>query len=176
LEHYQFYLVAHSKFHPNGQTSACISRHRNRLSKKLHKTLKELTFRLVPNFHSLSPKEKNLSRFLTFTTVEGLSTNDLPKMTTHFNILIGNLPKEVTKEVLEKEFVEIWAKEMEESPRFWIESVQNFEQKNGDEDPLRAVSGYIVKDGYKDKSKSWDVNGFWDVPNTFIPHDALLGK
>lgn len=176
LEHYQFYLVAHSKFHPNGQSIGCINRHRNRLSDKLSKTLKELTFRLVPNFHSLSPNEKKLSRFLTFTTIEGLNPNDIQSMTTHFNILVGNLPCEVTKEILEKEFLNIWAKEMKESNRFWIEDAQNLEKQNGDEDPLRAVNGYIVKDGYKDKSKSWDVSGFWDVQNTFIPHDALLDK
>lgn len=176
LGHYQFYLVAHSKFHPKGQSSKCIDRHRNRLSNKLFKTLKELTFRIIPNFHSLSPKEKNLARLLTFTTIEGLDANDIQSMTTHFNIMLGNLPCEVTKEVLEKEFLDIWANEMKESDRFWIEYAENLEHRNGDEDPLRAVNGYIVKDGYKDKSKSWSCEGFWDVQNTFIPHDALLDK
>ena len=176
LEHYQFYLVAHSKFHPRGQAIGCINRHRNRLSEKMSKTLKELTFRLVPNFHNLSSKDKQLSRFLTFTTIEGLDTNDIQSMTIHFNILLGNLPSEVTKEIVEKEFLDIWAIQMKESDRFWIEDAHNLKHRNGDEDPLRAVNGYIVKDGYKDKSKSWSCEGFWDVQNTFIPHDALLGK
>lgn len=176
LEHYQFYLVAHSKFHPKGQSLGCINRHRNRLSCKLSKTLKELTFRLVPNFQNLTPNEKKLSRFLTFTTIEGLDPNDIQSMTTHFNIMIGNLPNEVTKEILAKEFLDIWSIQLKESDRFWIENSKNLEYRNGEEDPLRAISGYIVKDGYKDKSKSLDVSGFWDVQNTFIPHDALLDK
>lgn len=176
IDHYQFYLVAHSKFHPRNQSIKTIEASRRRLSLKMTKALKELTFRLVPNFLQLSPRQKELSRFLTFTTIEGLNPSDLQSMTIHFNIMIGNLPSHVTKELLETEFIDIWTKQLKESDRFWIECVDNLVKRNGDENPLRAVSGYIVKDGYKDKSKSWDVSGFWDEQNTWIPHDALAVK
>ena len=174
---YQFYAVAHSNFHPRGQSQNCINRHRRRLSLALNKTLKLLISVFHPNFFEMKSKERALSRMLIITTVEGLSPDDLKPMTTHFNMVIGNLPAHITKEVFRTEFLKIWHKQLCESDDFWIASVDELVSSNGStEDPVRAVSGYVVKDGYKDKSKSWSTDGFLDVENCWIPHDALVLK
>ena len=176
-DHYQFYVVAHSKFHPRNQSQATISRHRGRLSGKLNKTLKLLVERFHPNFFQMKSKDRALSRMLTFTTIEGLDTMDIQPMTTHFNISIGNLPSHVTKDVFRDEFLKIWHKQFRESDDFWIAAVNELVSlKNLTEDPLKAVNGYVVKDAYKDKSKSWSTDGLWDINNCWIPHDALVLK
>ena len=174
---YQFYVVVHSKFHPRGQSQYCIDRHRKRLSDKLNKTLKLLISVFHPNFFEMKFKDKKLARMLTFTTVEGLSPDDVQPMTTHFNIAIGNLPAHVTKEIFEKEFLKIWHKQFGESNDFWIASKNELVSlRDPNEDPMRAVNGYAVKDGYKNKSKSWSTDGFLDVENCWIPHEALVLK
>ena len=176
-EFYQYYFVAHSKFRPHAKSQGSIDWNRERLSNKLHKTMKLLTVAIHPEYFKSHFSVKKKQDFLIVTTIEGLSPMDHSKMTTHFNVLIGNLPKGVDKDILRDKFLEIWVKQMKESDDFWITGKEDLKCLNEtDEDPLEAVNGYIVKTGRTDKSKAWSTNGFWDVKNTWIPHEALVLK
>jgi hypothetical protein len=163
-------MVVHTNFHPRKKTESQIKMNRAKLCKKLYEALKQLNFRVIENFHQLTKQQKNDSRALTFVTVEGLDTNDISSMTTHFNISLGNFSMDVTKHQIESEFRKIWVDELGESADIWISSRDEIFVQNGTEqDALRAWNGYIVKEGYKDKSKSWKTDGLLVAECLHIP-------
>ena len=114
---------------------------------------------------------------LQFSTVEFNSPNVRSCDTMHFNVMLGNLPKEYTKEKLKEVFLETWNKKFKQSKDVWVHSVEDLVNMNESTDlPLSAFNRYILKDAYDDKSKAWKVEGTWDVLNTWLPSSKLLTR
>ena len=97
--------------------------------------------------------------------------------TMHFNVMLGNLPNEYTKEKLKEVFLESWYKKFKQSKNVWVYSVDDLVKMNeGTNSPISAFSRYSLKDAYADKSKAHKVEGTWDVLNTWLPSSKLLAQ
>lgn len=171
----QFAIIAHTKFRPCNQSLRKIGFKRHACSEILEETLKMVSLNLYPHDPKLPFRKRFDFRPLTFTTVEGLSPNLTHEKTMHFNILIGNLPEDFTKQKLMFYFSKSWVEEFGQSDDIWICSVDELIKADecSTDTPIQVLSRYIQKDAYENKSNAWSTEGTFDEKNIWLPHEAL---
>ena len=154
-DQFQFLVVAHTNCYPKDKSFQTIISQQLKRSEFLGKTLFEVSKSTV-EFNTPFVREDD---------------------TMHFNVMLGNLPKEYTKEKLKEVFLESWNKKFKQSKDVWVFSVEDLVKINdGTDSPISAFSRYSLKDAYADKSKAWKVEGTWDVLNTWLPSSKLLAQ
>ena len=171
----QFAMVAHTRFRPCNQSLRKIGFRRNACSEILEETLKAVSLNMYPNDPKLPFRRRIQYRPLTFTTVEGLSPNLTIDKTMHFNILIGNLPSDFTKQKLMFHFMKSWVGKFGQSDDIWIRSADELikTDENSTDTPIQVVSRYFQKEAYENKSNAWSTEGTFDTRNIWLPHEAL---
>ena len=175
FEQFQFIVVAHTNCYPKDKSLQTIFSQQVKRQEILEKTLIEVSKTLYINEPFLPRDFREEYGMLQFSTVEFNSPNVRKNDTMHFNIMLGNLPKEFTKEKLSEVFLHTWNKKYKQSSDVWIHTVEEMTIKNESTDlPISAFSRYMMKDAYADKSKAWKVEGTWDVMNTWLPSSKLL--
>jgi hypothetical protein len=173
----QFLVVAHTNCYPRNKSLQTIFSQQIKRSEFLGKTLFEVSKSLYKNEPFLPRDYRDEYGMLQFSTVEFNSPNVREGDTMHFNVMLGNIPKDYTKEQLKEVFLGTWNKKFKQSKDVWVYSVDELvNMKEGTDSPISAFSGYILKDAYADKSKAWKVEGTWDVLNTWLPSSKLLAQ
>ena len=176
-EQFQFLVVAHTNCYPKDKSLQTIFSQQTKRQEMLGRTLFEVSKTLYKNEPFLPRDYRDEYGMLQFSTVEFNSPNVREGDTMHFNVMLGNLPKNYTKEQLKEEFLGTWNKKYKQSKDVWVYSVEDLVNMNeGTDSPISAFSGYILKDAYTDKSKAWKVEGTWDVLNTWLPSSKLLAR
>lgn len=174
-EQFQFLVVAHTNCYPKDKSLQTIFSQQMKRQEFLEKSLIEVSKTLYKNEPFLPRDYRDEYGMLQFSTVEFNSPNVREGDTMHFNVMLGNLPKEYTKEKLKEVFLATWNKKYKQSKDVWVYSVEDLvNMKEGTDSPISAFSGYILKDAYADESKAWKVEGTWDVLNTWLPSSKLL--
>ena len=175
FEQFQFLVVAHTNCYPKDKSLQTIFSQQVKRQEILEKTLIKVSKTLYPNEPFLPRYFRDEYGMLQFSTVEFNSPNVRKNDTMHFNIMLGNLPKEFSKEKLKEVFLYTWNKKYKQSSNVWVHTVEEMISKNESADlPIRAFSRYMMKDAFADKSKAWKVEGTWDVTNTWLPSSKLL--
>jgi hypothetical protein len=171
----QFVIVAQTKIRPCNQSPRWIAHKRDEMSQVLESTMKSVSLNLYPNDPKLPFRNQFEYRPYIFTTVEGLSPNLTQEKTMHFNILIGNLPSDFTKQKLEFYFLREWTETHCQPDDVWIRTVDELVQTspNRTHTPIQVISRYIQKDAYANKSNAWSTEGTFDTKNLWLPHEAL---
>ena len=176
-DQFQFLVVAHTNCYPRNKSLQTIFSQQIKRSEFLGKTLFEVSKSLYKNEPFLPRDYRDEYGMLQFSTVEFNSPNVREGDTMHFNVMLGNIPKDYTKEQLKEVFLGTWNKKFKQSKDVWIYSVDELvNMKEGTDSPISAFSGYILKDAYADKSKAHMVEGTWDVLNTWLPSSKLLAR
>lgn len=176
-DQFQFLVVAHTNCYPRNKSLQTIISQQSKRSEFMGKTLFELSKRLYKNEPFLPRDFRDEYGILQFSTVEFNTPFVREDDTMHFNVMLGNLPKEYTKEKLKEVFLESWNKKFKQSKDVWVYSVEDLVKMNeGTDSPISAFSRYSLKDAYADKSKAWKVEGTWDVLNTWLPSSKLLAQ
>lgn len=176
-EQFQFLVVAHTNCYPKGKSLQTIFSQQTKRQEMLGKTLFEVSKTLYKNEPFLPRDYRDEYGMLQFSTVEFNSPNVRDGDTMHFNVMLGNLPKDYSKEQLKEVFLGTWNKKLKQSKDVWVYSVEDLVSMNeGTDSPISAFSRYSLKDAYADKSKAWKVEGTWDVLNTWLPSSKLLAR
>ena len=174
-EQFQFLVVAHTNCYPRDKSLQTIFSQQLKRQEFLEKTLIEVSKTLYKNEPFLPRDYREEYGMLQFSTVEFNSPLVRKDDTMHFNVMLGNLPKDYTKEELKEIFLKTWNKKYKQSKNVWVHSVDDLVNMNeGTDSPISAFSRYSLKDAYADKSKAWKVEGTWDVLNTWLPSSKLL--
>lgn len=175
-EQFQFLVVAHTNCYPKDKSIQTIWTQQYKRQEMLQKSLLEVSKTLYKEPH-LPRDHREEYGMLQFSTVEFNSPNVRDSDTMHFNVMLGNLPKDYTKEQLKEVFLGTWNKKFKQSKDVWVYSVEDLVNMNeGTDSPISAFSRYSLKDAYADKSKAWKVEGTWDVLNTWLPSSKLLAR
>ena len=176
-EQFQFLVVAHTNCYPRDKSLQTIFSQQLKRQEFLEKTLIEVSKTLYKNEPFLPRDYREEYGMLQFSTVEFNSPLVRKDDTMHFNVMLGNLPKDYTKEELKEIFLKTWNKKYKQSKNVWVHSVDDLVNMNeGTDSPISAFSRYSLKDAYADKSKAWKVEGTWDVLNTWLPSSKLLAR
>ena len=174
-EQFQFLVVAHTNCYPKDKSLQTIFSQQIKRQEFLQKTLIEVSKTLYKNEPFLPRDYRDEYGMLQFSTVEFNSPNVREGETMHFNVMLGNLPKDYKKEQLKEVFLGTWNKKLKQSKDVWVYSVDDLVNMNeGTDSPISAFSRYSLKDAYANKSKAWEVEGTWDVQNTWLPPSKLL--
>ena len=160
----QFYIVAHTNIYPSRLSAKTLHARIQTAKQDLRHTLNVLAATLHPNQSNRVRRKPNLYRPLTLTTLEAANTAQAPTLTTHFNIILGNIPKHFRQtETINSIFRHTWAnckqsKEVHTQPIVGSSKGLNF---------------YVLKEAHYDKQKIVGDISTWDVDNTFIPNAAV---
>jgi hypothetical protein len=177
FDQFQYLVIAHTNCYPKDKSLQTIFSQQVKRQDLLEKTLIEVSKTLYPNEPFLPRDYRDEYGMLQFSTVEFNNPNVRSCDTMHFNVMLGNLPKEYTKEKLKEVFLETWNKKFKQSKDVWVHSVEDLVNMNESTNlPISAFNRYILKDAYDDKSKAWKVEGTWDVLNTWLPSSKLLTR
>jgi hypothetical protein len=171
----QFVIVAQTKIRPCNQSQRWIAHKREEMSQVLENTMKSVSLNLYPNDPKLPFRKRFEYRPYTFTTVEGLSPNMTQEKTMHFNMLVGNLPEDFTKQKLSFFFLRDWVGRYRQSDDVWIHTVDELVQSSANRThmPIQVIGRYFLKDAYDNKSNACSTEGTFDTNNLWLPHEAL---
>ena len=89
----QFYIVAHTNICPARLSATTLHKRVQAAKQDLRHTLNVLAAALHPNQSNLVRRKPHLYRPLALTTIEAINTAQAQTLTTHFNIILGNIPK-----------------------------------------------------------------------------------
>lgn len=160
----QFYVVAHKNICPSRLSAKTLQARVQAAKQELRHTLNVLATTLHPKQSNLVRRKPNLYRPLTLTTLESVNTAQAPKLTAHFNINLGNIPKHFRQtETIDSIFRHTWtncrqSKDVHTQPIIGNSKDLNF---------------YVLKEAHYDKQKIVGDISTWDVDNTFIPKAAV---
>lgn len=172
--YFQFVLVAHTNLRPKDLPQVVIDTEQRKRSEYLGKSLYQVSKTLYEDKPYLPMNKREEFGLIQFSTVEFNDPYVRECDTLHFNVMIGNVPNDYSKEKFLKNFLDQWKKVHHQSSDVWIKSV---DELNTAEDrtyqPISAFNRYILKDAYKNKSNAWRVDGTWDVLNTWLPSKLL---
>lgn len=173
LHNMQYAMVIHTNFRPHNNYLGTIESQRQRRSEFLESALKHVSRNLYKDDPKLPFKNRYLFAPIRFTTVENTSPDLTQKQTLHFNVLIGNIPRTMSKDQMTEIFLDSWVKTHRQSNDIWVKHVSELDQTIENEAPIRTFTRYMLKDAYRDKTKAWGTNGVLDQKNTWLPLDAL---
>ena len=160
----QFYIVAQTNICP-AQLSAKTLHTRVQAAKQdLRHTLNVLAATLHPNQSNLVRRKPHLYRPLALTTIEAINTAQASKLTAHFNIILGNIPKHFRQvETINSIFRQTWTN-----------CRQNADvQTQAIIGSSKGLNFYVLKEAHYDKQKIVGDISTWDIDNTFIPNAAV---
>ena len=89
----QFYVVAHTNICPARLSVKMLHTRIQTAKQDLRHTLNVLAATLHPTQSNLVRRKPHLYRPLALTTIEATNTAQAQTLTTHFNIILGNIPK-----------------------------------------------------------------------------------
>ncbi len=171
----QFVVIAHTQIRPCNQSPKWIAHKREEMSQVLENTMKSVSLNLYPNDPKLPFRKRFEYRPYTFTTVEGLNPNLTQEKTIHFNILLGNLPEDFTKQKLAFYFLRDWVGKYGQSNDVWFRTVDELVKtsENSTYTPIQVIRSYFTKDAHYQKSNACSTEGTFDTKNLWLPHEAL---
>lgn len=160
----QFYIVAHTNICPSRLSAKTLHTRVQAAKQDLRHTLNVLAATLHPNQSNRVRRKPHFYRPLTLTTLEAVNTAQAPTLTAHFNIILGNIPKQFREsEIIDSIF-----------RHTWINCRQNADVHT---QPIicssKGLNFYVLKEAHYDKQKIVSDISTWDVDNTFIPNAAV---
>ena len=160
----QFYVVAHTNICPARLSAKTLHTRVQAAKQDLRHTLNVLAAALHPNQSNLVRRKPNLYRPLTLITIEAVDTAQAATLTTHFNIILGNIPKHFRQaETINGIF-----------RHTWTNCRQNADvQTQAIIGSSKGLNFYVLKEAHYDKQKIVGDISTWDIDNTFIPHAAV---
>jgi len=166
-KHVTHAIVAHTNVHTINLSNKAIDRAAEQARLDLRFALNCFNKFLYPNRTNLPVKTPLVFRPLCFVTLEGAKQTTDAAQTIHFNISLGNLPKQWTTTHIEIFFRHAWHVRAKQSNDIYCEATSDYPC-----DSMRWM-GYTLKEAQQDTRKAWATNGTWDVENCWIPHTAL---
>jgi hypothetical protein len=160
-------VIAHTKIHTFGKSDRAINMAAAQAKRDLRHALNVFNKCLYPKHTSLPKRKPFLYRPLCFVTIEGAKQTTDPAQTIHFNITLGNIPKQFSTTMLEIIFRYAWHVRAGQSNDLYFDALSEYA---GDS---RMWHGYILKEARQDTNKAWSTDGTWDVENSWIPHQAI---
>jgi hypothetical protein len=160
----QFYVVAHTNICPARLSAKTLHTRVQAAKQDLRHTLNVLAAALHPNQSNLVRRKPNLYRPLTLITIEAVDTAQAATLTTHFNIILGNIPKHFRKaETIDGIFRHTWTN-CRQSEDVHTQTIIG---------SSKGLNFYVLKEAHYDKQKIVGNISTWDVDNTFIPNAAV---
>lgn len=160
----QFYIVAHTNICPARLSAKTLHTCVQAAKQDLRHTLNVLAAALHPNQSNLARRKPNLYRPLTLITIEAVDTAQAATLTTHFNIILGNIPKHFRKaETIDGIFRHTWTN-CRQSEDVHTQTIIG---------SSKGLNFYVLKEAHYDKQKIVGDISTWDIDNTFIPHAAV---
>ncbi len=158
----QFYLVAHTNIRPATLSKKVLELRLDRARADLRYALNLFAGALHPQHSNLVRRKPHIYRPLTLTTIEATDTAQVQTLTTHFNIVLGNIPQQYRRaETLTELFRQAWRK-AGQADDIHIQPITN----------SIGLNYYILKEAELAKQKAFNDTSTWDVENTFIPRAA----
>jgi len=160
----QFYIVAHTNICPGRLSAKTLHTSVQAAKQDLRHTLNVLAATLHPTQSNLVRRKPNLYRPLALTTIEAINTAQASTLTTHFNIILGNIPQHFRQAAtINSIFRHTWtncrqSEDVHTQPIIGSSKGLNF---------------YVLKEAHYDKQKIIADISTWDVDNTFIPNAAV---
>ena len=159
--------VLHTDIHTFGLPQRVIERKTDEAKADLRHALNVFCRLLYPEHPNYPRRKPRLYRPLCFVTIEGASETLDRAQTVHFNLSLGNLPRELSTQQVAKHIGHAWHEVVGQSDDIFVGDVATHNA-----DVCRWI-GYGVKEAQKDRKKAWLTEGVWDVCNSWIPHEAL---
>ena len=160
----QFYIVAHTNIYPSRLSAKTLQARIQTAKQDLRHTLNVLAAALHPNQSNLVRRKPNLYRPLTLTTIEATNTAQAATLTTHFNIILGNIPKHFRQaETINGIFRHTWTN-CRQSEDVHTQTIII---------SSKGLNFYVLKEAHYDKHKIVGDISTWDIDNTFIPNAAV---
>ena len=160
----QFYIVAHTNICPARLSAKTLHTRVQTAKQDLRHTLNVLATTLHPNQPNCVRRKPHLYRPLTLTTIEAVNTAQAAVLTTHFNIILGNIPKHFRQaETIDGIFRHTWTN-CKQSEDVHTQPII---------DSSKGLNFYVLKEAHYDKQKIVGDISTWDIDNTFIPNAAV---
>ena len=166
-KHVTHAVVAHTNIHTVGMSDMVIQRAAEQAKKDMRYALNCFSKFLYPHHTSLPMRKPDLYRPLCFVTIEGAKQTNDPAQTIHFNISLGNMPKQFDTTKLEICFRHAWHVKAGQSNDLYFDAFSEYAGNSC------MWHGYTLKEARQDTRKAWTTNGTWDVENCWIPHKAI---
>jgi hypothetical protein len=160
----QFYIVAHTNICPARLSAKTLHTRVHSAKQDLRHTLNVLAATLHPKQSNLVRRKPHLYRPLALTTLEAVNTAQASALTTHFNIVLGNIPKHFRQaETINSIFRHTWTN-CRQSEDVYTQPIIGIS---------RGLNFYVLKEAHYDKQKIVGDISTWDIDNTFIPNAAV---
>ena len=160
----QFYVVAHTNICPARLSAKTLHTRVQAAKQDLRHTLNVLAAALHPNQSNLVHRKPNLYRPLTLITIEAVDTAQAATLTTHFNIILCNIPKHFRQaETINSIFRHTWTN-CRQSDDVHTQPIIG---------SSKGLNFYVLKEAHYDKQKIVGDISTWDIDNTFIPNAAV---
>ena len=160
----QFYVVAHTNICPARLSVKMLHTRIQTAKQDLRHTLNVLAATLHPTQSNLVRRKPHLYRPLALTTIEATNTAQAQTLTTHFNIILGNIPKHFRQaDTLNSIFRHTWAN-CRQSEDVHTQTIIG---------SSKGLNFYVLKEAHYDKQKIVGDISTWDIDNTFIPNAAV---
>jgi len=160
----QFYVVAHTNICPARLSPKTLHTRVQAAKQDLRHTLNVFAATLHPNQSNLVRRKPHLYRPLALTTIEAINTVQAATLTTHFNIILGNIPKHFRQaETIDGIFRHTWTN-CRQSEDVHTQAIIG---------SSKGLNFYVLKEAHYDKQKIVGDISTWDIDNTFIPNAAV---
>ena len=160
----QFYIVAHTSICPARLSATTLHTRVQAAKQDLRHTLNVLAATLHPKQSNLVRRKPHLYRPLALTTIEAINTAQAATLTTHFNIILGNIPKHFRRaETINSIFRHTWAN-CRQSENVHTQAIIG---------SSKGLNFYVLKEAHYDRQKIVGDISTWDIDNTFIPNAAV---
>ena len=130
----------------------------------LRHTLNVLAAALHPTQSNLVRRKPHLYRPHALTTIEATNTAQAQTLATHFNIILGNIPKHFRQAAtIDSIFKQTWTN-CRQSEDVHTQTIIG---------SSKGLNFYVLKEAHYDKQKIVGDISTWDVDSTFIPNAAV---
>ncbi len=155
-KHITHYLVAHSNYSAYKKDSLDIERMTFNLRKDFRHARNCFNKELYGNGAKRKPL---LLQPLLIPTIEGTKNTANPRLTIHYNIYLGNLPKLLTTDEIKELWTYCWVEKAHQKNNVYITQ------------PLANSQSHLLR--YGTKEAQFGNYSCWDFENTQIPYNAL---
>jgi hypothetical protein len=155
-QHITHYVVAQSYYRPYHSTAIALERMATNLKKDLRHARNCFNKELYGN----GARRKPLTyQPLLIPTLEGTTNTVNPKLTLHYNIYLGNLPKILTEDDVKTLWTYCWHTKANQSNDVYLTK------------PTFGTTAHLINYG----TKELQIGNIdcWDLENTQIPYNAL---
>lgn len=166
-DHISHYAVMHTKFRSANKSQKTLDYYVDQTNKNLHFALQVFETKIHAGHTNRAKRKPEIYKPLSFATVEGAYETTNNELTIHVNLLLGNLPEQLTDAQIYQFLTYGWLYKAKQS-----DNLSFYNIKNDRESACRAIN-YSVKEGRTDRERLWSTNGIWSVQNCWIPHQAL---